>query len=165
MQYGRPRRHPLIQELDHVQLIPKDTNGKPQLSGLKLFDHACRYRTTHATADTKNGTQTRLAPMKGMGAAIYEDSLECLQPTEAELCRGAATRDNCRDRAARTCAKRKLTALGTVAGHRGVGNSKDTMEQASKQLAFAAFQAEVKPTQGGGHDIEKVSRKSAGLYT
>ena len=86
----------------------------------------------------------RLAPTKGLDIALYNDSLECIQPTESELRRGAVIRDSFGERAQRKCAKRKLTALGTIVGHCGVVNSEENMEQMREQLAFATAQAENK---------------------
>ena len=171
--------------LDHFQLVPRDANGKPKLSGLELFNHACRYRNTNVAADTTDGKQVRLAPMEGLDVALYEDSLECMQPTELELRRGAVIRESFGDRAKRKCAKRKLTALGTVVGHCGVVNSEVMMERMREQLAFAASQAEVenlrkrirqkkrvigtKNTKNlfpkAAQKLEKLSRNIAGLYT
>ena len=75
--------------LDQFQLIPRNAAGMPKLSGLELFEHACQYRNTNVAAETKEGKQVRLAPAKGLDIALYNDSLECIQPTESELCRGA----------------------------------------------------------------------------
>lgn len=76
-----------------------------------------------------------LVLMNGLDVALYDNSLECIQPTESDLCRVAVIRDSFGNRAAHKCAKRKLTALGTAVGHCGVVNSEETTERTREQLA------------------------------
>lgn len=39
--------------LDQFQLVPKDADGKPKLSGLDLFDHICWFCNAQVAQETK----------------------------------------------------------------------------------------------------------------
>ena len=85
--------------LDQFQFIPRDTADKPKFSGLELFEQACRFRNTNVAAQTKEDKKVRLSPTRGLNIALYDESLECIQPTEFELCRGAVIRHSFGERA------------------------------------------------------------------
>ena len=85
----------------------------------------------------------RVEPTGGLHVELYEDSLECIQPSEGELRRGAILRDSFGNRAARKCAKRKLNNLGAIVGQATVVNSMENMEKMRDNLQFASAMAQI----------------------
>ena len=129
--------------LDDFQLIPRDASGNPKLSGEELLNHMCRWRNVKHAKDAEPGEGVRVEPTVGLNVELYEDSLECIQPSEGELRRGAILRDSFGNRAARKCAKRKLNNLGAIVGQATVVNSMENMEKMRDNLQFASAMAQI----------------------
>ena len=58
-----------------------------------------------------------MAPAGGLNIHLYDDSLNCIQPSEIELRRGAIMKDALGIHTARRCAQRKLNNVGYLGGH------------------------------------------------
>ena len=124
-------------------MIPRDVNGKPKLKGVELLDHICTFRNTEHAKNTPPGEIVRVELSNGMDVELNRDNLECIQPAEAELRRGAILRDTFGNRAVRKCAKRKLNNLGAVIGQSSVVNSPGNMETMRRNLQFASAMAQI----------------------
>jgi hypothetical protein len=84
----------LTGDLDILQFNPKDSNGKAKLSGLDLFHHMCYFLNVCAAKRSAIGGETVwLSPSTGLNLELSHDNLECIQPTESEVCCGAIMRD------------------------------------------------------------------------
>jgi hypothetical protein len=89
--------------LDLLQLNPKDSNSKAKLSSLDLFHHMCYFWNvcaSNTTSATGCGGDVRLELSTGLNLELSHDNLECIQPTESEICCGAIMRDAFGERAA-----------------------------------------------------------------
>ena len=84
-----------------------------------------------------------MAPAGGLDIHLYDDSLNCIQPSEIELCRGAIMKDALGIQADRRCAQRKLNNVGYLAGHCAHVNSEENMETMRHNLMFVSTQAEI----------------------
>jgi hypothetical protein len=132
--------------LDLLQLNPKDSNGKNKLSGMDLFNHMCYFRNVNATTTTSangDGGNFCQEPSSGLNLELSHDNLECIQPTESEVRRGAIMRDAFGERAARKCLQRKLNNLAIIVGRSTAINNDANMLRAREQLEFANSMAEI----------------------
>ena len=108
--------------LDLLQLNPKSSDGKNKLSGVDLFDHMCYYwnvnasKTKSATGGDHGHGNGHQEPSAGLNLELSHDNLECIQPSDTELRRGAIMRDAFGERAARKCSQRKLNNLAIMVG-------------------------------------------------
>ena len=69
--------------------------------------------------------------------------MECVQPTEEELCGGAILRDTFGNGTVRKYAKRKLNNLRAIVGQLDVVNSAENMEIMRRSLQFASAMAQI----------------------
>jgi hypothetical protein len=137
----------LTGSLDHLQLNPKDSDGKPKLSGMDLFQHMCYYQNAnHAaktTSATGDGGNVRQEPSTGLNLELSHDNLECIQPTELEVHSGAIMRDAFGEREARKCLQRKLNNIAIIVGRSTVINNNANMLCTREQLEFANSMAKI----------------------
>jgi len=142
--------------LDAFQLIPKDSEGNSKLSGDELLEHMCRYRNEQNSKALGDGSLMRLQPSAGLDLDINEESIRMIQPTMADLVRGAIIRDACGANAKRKCAKRKLTNIGTIVGQSAVVNSDENMKRMRESLEFSETVANIRRLEADAQEKKKV---------
>ena len=86
--------------LDHFQLVPKDSDGKPKYTGEALLDHMVKRRNIFKPEEVKHG------PSRELDVHLMKDSLEMIAPTFNDMRRDSALRDHIGERAKRKCAKK-----------------------------------------------------------
>ncbi len=147
--------------LDLLQLNSKDSDCKAKLSGLDLFHHMCYFWnvcTTNTTSATGGGGDVWLEPSTGLNLELSHDNLECIQPTESEICRGAIMRDAFGERAACKCLQRKLNNLAVIVGRSIVINNNVNMLRMREQLEFANSMAKIKRRED---ELKKLKEKES----
>lgn len=142
--------------LDAFQLIPKDSEGNSKLSGEELLQHMCRYRNEQNSKALGDGSLMRLQPSAGLDLDINEESIRMIQPTMADLGRGAIIRDACGTNAKRKCAKRKLSNIGTIVGQSSVVNSDENMKRMRESLEFSETVANIRRLEADAQEKKKV---------
>ena len=125
--------------LDDFQLVPRDCDGKPKLTGVLLLDHMSRVRNMRAVQAGK----VRVEPSESINLEMQKDSIEMIQPTSEELRHGNILRYHFGEGAKRKCAQRKLNSLGSVIGTSTVVNSEENMAKMREALEFAAACADI----------------------
>jgi hypothetical protein len=150
----------LVENLNHLILLPKDAAGNPLIKGMDLFDHMCRFQNMKHAATAKgsgwnDNKITQMEPSSGLGVHLYANSLKHIQPTAYDLCRGAIIKGYIGNNAAHMSTRRKMNSVGYVAGHCGVVNSEENMQRMREKLTMADSVAEISRLEAEDKELEK----------
>jgi len=129
--------------LDTFQLIPKEADGRPKLTGMDLFQHMVTFRNVNHSRVDEDGQHVKIIPSTELNVEISSDALKCIQPTQSELRRANILHDSFGKRAIRKCAKRKLNNIGNIVGQCAVVNDETNMARMRENLVFAESMAEI----------------------
>lgn len=129
--------------LDTFQLIPKEADGRPKLTGMDLFQHMVTIRNVNHSRVDEDGQHVKIIPSTELNVEISSDALKCIQPTQSELRRANILHDSFGKRAIRKCAKRKLNNIGNIVGQCAVVNDETNMARMRENLVFAESMAEI----------------------